>query len=450
MKTNSHPLPVPGQMRPTHAWVLLALAFLLTGLAARALAQNTAESTNPPAPATVTTNGPETVAATPEAATEPGAGPVAEAAGSGGTSESSTNGLRLNFHNAPIDLVLSYLSDAAGFIIQLDTNVRGTVSVISSHPMTKDEAVELLNSVLNKNGYAAIRSGRTLKIMDKNTAKSSNNPVRVSNDPDSVPDNDEMVTQIVPVRFVEAQQLVSDLSPFVSPQATIVANQAGNSIVVTDTQANIRHLLEIIKAIDSSAEDVTELRVFHLKYADPTEMASLLTSLFPDQNATGVQVPIRFGGRGFPFGRFAAAAANNNTSNSQTDRIKKRNQVVAVADPRTSSVVVTATKDLMDQIADMVKDLDFKSDKEQMVKVFHMNNADVQEILPLLQNMFGGNTSRSGAAAGATGASANSALMNRNEQYQQSTTSGTMSGFGNGLGNGLGTGRGVGGGPGAF
>ena len=44
--------------------------------------------------------------------------------------------LRLNFRNAPLEMVLNYLSDAAGFIIVLDTRVNGNVSVISSHPMT--------------------------------------------------------------------------------------------------------------------------------------------------------------------------------------------------------------------------------------------------------------------------------------------------------------------------
>jgi type II secretory pathway component GspD/PulD (secretin) len=162
--------------------------------------------------------------------------------------------LSLNFRNAPLELVLNYLSDAAGFIIVMDTQVRGNVSVISSHPMTRNEAVDLLNAVLNKNGYAAIRDGRTLTILDKNDAKTRNIPVKTSNDPDSIPNNAEIVTQIIPIRFVEARQLVTDLSSFVSPQATIVANEAGNSIVVTDTQSNIRHLTEIIRAIDSSAE----------------------------------------------------------------------------------------------------------------------------------------------------------------------------------------------------
>jgi len=149
--------------------------------------------------------------------------------------------LRLNFRSAPIELVLNYLSDAAGFIIQLNTPVKGKVDVWSNQPVTREEAVELLNSVLNKNGYAAIRNGRMLTIMSKDDAIHGDIPVKISSRPGSIPKNDEIVTEIIPIRFVEAEQLVKDLSPMTSAHATIIANEAGNSIVVTDTQANIRH-----------------------------------------------------------------------------------------------------------------------------------------------------------------------------------------------------------------
>src|ERR1019366_6440669 len=104
-----------------------------------------------------------------------------------------------------------------------------------------------------------------------------------------------IVTQISPIRFVEARQLSSDLSSFISPQATIVANEAGNAIVVTDTQSNIRHLVEIIQAIDNSAEAETEIRVFRLRYANPTDVATELASVFPSSTSgNNTQSPIQF------------------------------------------------------------------------------------------------------------------------------------------------------------
>jgi general secretion pathway protein D len=338
--------------------------------------------------------------------------------------------LRLNFQNVPLEMVLNYLSDAAGFIIVMDTQVQGTVSVISHSPMTRDEAVDLLNSVLNQNGYAAIRNGRTLTILDKNDAKTRDIPVKVSNNPDSIPKNDEIVTQIIPVQFVEAGQLVTDLSSFVSPQATIVANEAGNSIVVTDTQANIRHLVEIIKAVDSSAEGETEIRVFRLQYASPDDVASELGQIFPSgNNSNGAQTPIRFGGGGGgggPGGFFARMMAANGggNNNSQTTRAQKQSQVVAVADPRTQSVIVTASKDLMEQISGMMEQLDVPSARDQKVYVFHVNNADPYQAVQVLQNMFQtSGTSRSGSSSSS---SQNSALMLR-EQNNASTTSSSSS-----------------------
>jgi type II secretory pathway component GspD/PulD (secretin) len=358
--------------------------------------------------------------------------------------------LSLNFRNAPLEMVLNYLSDAAGFIIVMDTQVRGNVSVISSHPMNRNEAVDLLNAVLNKNGYAAIRDGRTLTILDKNDAKTRNIPVKTSNNPDSIPNNAEIVTQIIPIRFVEARQLVTDLSSFVSPQATIVANEAGNSIVVTDTQSNIRHLTEIIQAIDNSAEGETEIRVFHLTHASPTDVASELGQIFPTSGTSGsqVQTPFRFGGGGGGmgggggpggfFGRMMAATAAGSTGGSQNSRIQKQTQVVAVADPRTSSVVVTASKDLMQEIAGMMEQLDVPSDRDQGVYVFQMKNGDPQQALTVLQNMFqSSSTSRSGTSS----SSQNSALQQRalNGTTTMGTTSTTTGIGGTSTGGGVGS-----------
>jgi len=379
----------------TRRALLIVAAVLATG-SLSALAQND-KPANPPGAAVTT----------PVPATEPQAVPPPPAdatttAPATGVNRAGTNGLNLNFRGAPIDLVLEHLSKAAGLIIQIDApRVSGSVTVIGQS-LTRDEAVDLLNSELNKNGYAAVRTGRTLRINTKEAIKSGKNPVKTSNNPEDIPDNDEMATWIIPIRYVEASQLVSDISPFVSPQATIIANQAGNSVIITDVQSNIRHLVEIIKSIDSSAEDVTEVRVFHLINADPTEMATLLSGLFPDQNTASA--PIRIGGRGNrgggrggfggPGGFFAAAlAGNSGNANPQQDRIKKRNQVVAVADARTSSVVVTATRDLMTQIEEMVTELD-KPGKQQRMAVIPVINGNANDIMQALQDTVGVNTSR--------------------------------------------------------
>jgi type II secretory pathway component GspD/PulD (secretin) len=358
------------------------------------------------------------------------------------------NDLQLNFVNAPLDEVLNYLSDAAGFIIVMETRVSGSVTVRGSH-VTKDEAVNLVNTELNKNGYAAIRDDRTLTIMSKNVAIHGNIPVIQGNNPTNIPVSDEMVTQIIPIRFVEARQLVSDLSSFVSPDATVVANEAGNSIIITDTQANIRHLVQVIKAVDDSAEAETEVKVFPLKYASPTDVANELSAIFPSSNNNGAQSPIQFagaggrggarggggfgGGRGGGFGGgnpFAALFGGGAAANPSAQRIQKAQQVNAVADARIQAVVVTAPNDLMDEIASMMSELDVPSQRDQKVYVYHLDHGgDPYQVAQALQSSFGGNnraqTSQQSALTLRQTAGAQQAAT---QQSQNSTLGGSSSG----------------------
>ena len=410
------------------------MTFLVAAVLAAGTFRTDAQSSGAPPPA-----------ATPPAATAtapaPTSVPAPDAIAMPAASAANTNGLRLNFRGAPLDSVLDYLSDAAGFIIVLDTQVHGSVDLWSDQPVTKDEAVDLLNSVLNKNGYAAIRDGRKLTIVDKNDAKTRNIPVKTGNDPDAIPDNDEIITQIIPIRFVEARQLASDLSSFVSPQATIVANEAGNSIVVTDTQSNIKHLVQIIQAVDNSAEAETEIRVFRLHYANPSDVATELGNIFPSSSSgNNTQMPIRFGGGGGgPGGFFARLAAANAGNNGQNDRMKKATQVTAVADDRIQAVIVSAPKDLMDQIAGMMHDLDIASPRDQSVYVYHLDHGDPNQVVQVLQNTFGNSNTRSttGTQQGALETRANAGATSAgNTTSSLGTTTGTGMGNGNGVGSG--------------
>jgi type II secretory pathway component GspD/PulD (secretin) len=403
----------------------------------------------PAAPVSAATNAATTsptnaVAVAPQTSATPAAAPEValnqpltppETAGDG----SGTDELHLNFRGAPIEMVLNYLSDAAGFIIQLNAPLSGKMDVWSAKALNKDEAVALLNAVLNRNGFAAVRNGRLLTIMTKADALHADIPVVVGSDPAAIPSSDEMITQIIPLRYLEAGQLVKDISPLLSPQSTIVANSAGNSVVMTDTRSNIRHIVEIIHAIDSSAEDVTELRVFPLKFHDPVEVAELLTDLFSEQgSSSGSQSPIRFGDRGgfreF-FGRFGGEGGppgSRGGDSGNPDRAKKRSKVTAVADARTSSVVVMAAKELMSQIASMVEQIDHESTKVAHVSVIHLDNADPQQVQQVLQDMFQTGTGARGNS------SQKSALMNRAQQQQQQNQNNINSSFGS---SGLGSSR---------
>jgi len=443
-------------------------------------------------------------------------------------------GLRLNFRNAPLELVLDYLSDAAGFIIVPETDVRGKVDVWSNQPVTKDEAVSLLSTVLAKEGYAVLRDGRTLTITTQAAARTKDIPVKVTVLATNIPKDQQVVTQIIPVRFINAVQLAKDLQPLMPSQMTMTANEGGNALVITDTQQNIRRLVEIINALDTTVsslssvkvfalryadaktvadmvkevfsgsdasssnasrgggrgsfrfgggpfgggggdtgttsttgrpgaskvvatadersnslvvsapddlmptiaqlvesvdmnvEDITEIRVFRLQHADPQETSDLLASLFPDSTSSQ-QNQGNFGRffRGGPFGN-----QNNDTGSSQSDRMKRQTKVIAVPDNRTRSVVVTAARDTMEQIAKMIQQLDADPSRKQKVFVFTVENTDPTAVQQTLEDLFSGQSTTSSRARTTTTGEAGSQLSTRARQQNQNTSTRNNTGFG--------------------
>ncbi len=318
--------------------------------------------------------------------------------------------LRFNFRGAPLETVLNYMSEAAGFVIVLDTPIRGSVDMWSSQPVSRDEAVQLLNFALNKNGYTATVKGRNLIVSSKEEAKKRNIPIRTGNDPHEIPDNAEMVMQIIPLRRIDAMQASRDLATLLPGSATLTANQDSNSLLVTDTNTNIRHIVELVNALDTSADTVSTMRVFKLSNADPVEMAQLLTNLYSPTTSRGGTTGFTggFGGGGLPPGLAALAAArgipggggpggSGRTSSGRggNTAASRATPVVAVPDPRTSSVIVTAAKDAMGDIAEIVEQLDASSSKKQKVFVYTMENADVKQVETVLRNLFPSSNQRS-------------------------------------------------------
>lgn len=300
-------------------------------------------------------------------------------------------GLRFNFRGVPLEMVLNYLSSAAGFIIHLKpgVDVKGEVNAWSNQPLSKEEAVGLLKQSLSENGYTAIEDGRTLTILRTEESKKNYLPVKLGNVPANIPRNEDMVTQIIPVRTLNPLQLVKDLQPLLPSNTTLTANESANSLVMTDTQANIRRIAEIIKALDSVSSSVNIIRVFPLKYADAKALASTVKELFPSQDSSRNNNGGNFGGfPGFPGGGPPGFAGNGGGNNSSDSGQSPNTRVAAVADDHGNSLVVSAPQDLMPTIEQLVQSVDHNVEDVTQVRVFHLQNADPGEMADLLSSLF--------------------------------------------------------------
>src|ERR1017187_945975 len=335
--------------------------------------------------------------------------------------ENGTNGLRLNFHNAPLNIVLDYLSDAAGFIINKETDIRGNVDVQGKN-LTKDEAVEVLDSALKKNGYAITRIGRILTIIPQDSAKTRETPIVVNNDPEAAERGDELVTQIIPVKNASVSQLVPNMELLLPTTATLSANESANSLILVATKTDIKRMLKIINALDTSIASVSSIRVIPLKYADAKDTATLISSLFTSQASNqggnnngggrGNLFSMIAGGGGFGGGGFGGGGPGGGFGGRGGGTTGGRGgsgggggaagaKVVAVGDDRSNSLVVSAPADLLTTIETMVKEIDQEVTDVTELRVFRLVNADASEIADQLGQLFPDPTSSSSGSQNA-------------------------------------------------
>lgn len=213
-------------------------------------------------------------------------------------------------------------------------------------------------------------------------------------------------------------------------RVSAVSDEHSNSVIVSGSEEQLKAIGELITKLDTDVQDLTELQVFHLVNADPDEMASLLASIFPDPTTS--QTDTRGGGTVFGGNRGNRGGANAAAANSE--RSLKQGKVIAVADQRTGSIVVSAAKQLMPQIELMVKNLDSDPAKKKKVKIYTVENGNVEEIATALRSVYETSNTRTTATT-----TQNNALTQRQTQasQNQSTTGGLNLG-GGGAGGGAG------------
>ena len=165
-------------------------------------------------------------------------------------------------------------------------------------------------------------------------------------------------------------------------------------------------------------------------------MAEILTGLFPDETNTRAGNNNNRGQRFGGFGMFGGGnqGGGNAANSGASGRALKKGKVTAVPDPRTSSIIVSADRSLMGQIAEMVKQLDSNPARKQQVFVYSLNNADPQQVQNVLQGLFQRMNSNT---RNMQNNQQNSFLTTRStQQQQQQNNVNRSSGFGSGSGGG--------------
>jgi len=160
---------------------------------------------------------------------------------------------------------------------------------------------------------------------------------------------------------------------------------------------------QLLSEIDKSAQELKEIQVLTLKYADATEMTQVVNDVFQGKTTSSQSQGGRGGRGGMGMARFMGM--NQPQGGTGEGRKAEENTVLAVADIRTNSVVVSASHDMMLQISGMVTALDLNPAKDQRVHVYPLKNADGAQVEAMLQGMFPGTTTGSRTSTSRTNTS---------------------------------------------
>ncbi len=187
------------------------------------------------------------------------------------------NEFSLNLNDVEIKVMVDTVADITGKNFIVDPHVVGKVSMVTTKPMPANQIYQIFLSILKVHGYSAISNGNVVKIVPNVSAKQEST--------DSLPNGgeDDLMTKIIELHFVDAAELVQIIMPLVPQHAYVSAFPGSNVIIISDTVGNVNRLVDMIGRIDKNGQQ--NIEVISLHHAKAPDVVSAITGLFATRSA---------------------------------------------------------------------------------------------------------------------------------------------------------------------
>lgn len=257
----------------------------------------------------------------------------------------------LNVRDADIRAFIADAARVTGRTFVVDGRVQGRVTVVTERPLSRAEYFEIFLSTLRANGMIAIPlPNGSYRIQPVDGAASQ--PSRIGTRGAQA---NQLVTEVMRLRHIDATQAIETLRPLVSTQGSVTANRNANSLVVVDFADNVRRIRALVASID---RDASATRLIHLRNAGAREIAASLQQLGAGQA----------GANGAPAtGSISVAAFDSSNS------IALRGDAAAV-----------------ERFAALAEELDQRAASAAEIRVYWLEHADAARLLPTLHQLVGG------------------------------------------------------------
>jgi general secretion pathway protein D len=324
-------------------------------------------------------------------------------------------GVVLNFVNADIDAVVRAIGQYTGRTFVVDPRVKGTLSLSTERPVTRQQAYDQLLTALRLQGFTIVQTGNVARVLPEADAKLQGGAVIIPKS--SAPSGDQLVTQVFRLQYESATAMVPILRPLIAPNNTISAYPQNNTLVITDYADNLRRIQRIIESIDTPATSDVEL--IPVKNGLALEIATVVNRVLDE----------------------GARAAGQASDAGQ--------RVSILAEPRTNSIIIRAPSPQRLQLAkSLIAQLDKPALTPGNINVIHLRNAEAIRLAPLLRAIIGADPSFVPQGGGGSGLSPSTSLGPGSSASQPGLTTGTAGGTAPGISQIAGGSSGTGGGAG--
>jgi general secretion pathway protein D len=299
----------------------------------------------------------------------------------------------LDFNDVELPVVIDTISRMTGFNFIYDDRVRGRVTIVSPTMVTVEQAFAVFESVLKVKGFSLVMGpGNTYKIIPIRDVKESS--IDTIKDDRASPNRDRFVTRLVPLRYIDAEGITETIKPLISKEASLVAYSPTNTIIVTDSESNIRRLLSILDAIDVASYR-QEFSVLKIEHADAVTLGEQLSEIY------GAEVEAAAGAM-TAAQRRARARARAGAATTPSASTTPGPAVRILTDERTNSLLILSSRQQLADIRELVRKLDIPVTGTGRIHVYYLRHADAEELGETLNSLLSGQQS----AGGRTGAGA--------------------------------------------
>jgi len=296
----------------------------------------------------------------------------------------------LNMKDANIRVLIEAVSRITGKTFVLDPRINNQKITILSPgiDLNKDEIYDVFLAALNMNQLAAIEDGPVIKITQDQLAKSE--PVPVEGDEGGDSRGGTLITRVIKVYNVDANQLTPVLRPLIRQTGHMAVYAQSNIIVIHDRSSNIDRLVKIIRQIDKESD--VSMEIIPLENASAIEIVRILESLEK---------------------RTATKRAGPDGPN-------------IVADERTNSILLSGETSSRLRLRAIIAQLDSAVESSGNTRVFYLRyskSADLKAVLLGQAKIVAAEGNSGAAAAGASRSSGRSSNQSYNIESHEANNS---------------------------